>query len=109
MSKAGPATPMLLLLGVTPPLRVKGNGQLEIAEAVGRFLGPVLDRVVDDELPSESVLMSRLPEVFCWISWQELDNVMCESAAMFSTGHPSGDASIQRTAAFVHDAIAWHA
>lgn len=109
MSKAGPATPMLLLLGVTPPLRVKGNGQLEVAEAVGRFLGPVLDRVVDDELPSESVLMERLPEVFCWISWQELDKVMCESAAMFSTGHLSGDASIQRTAAFVRNAIAWHA
>ena len=76
---------------------------------MGRFLGPVLDRVVDDELPSESGLMARIPEVFSWISWQELDNVMRECAAMFSTGHPSGDAAVQRTAAFVRNAIAWHA
>lgn len=109
MSKTGPAAPVLFLLGAAPPVRVKGLGQLELAEAVGRFLGPVLERVADVSLPSESELMARLPEVFCWISWPELDGCVREAAATYSAGHPSGDASVQRIAAFVQNAIAWHA
>lgn len=109
LSKAGSATPVLFLLGVKPPLRVKGNGQLEITEAVGRFLGPVLERVGDQSLPSESELMARIPEVFCWISWSDLDNCIREGAATYLAGHPSGDASVQRIASFIQNAIAWHA
>ncbi|TNB74169.1 hypothetical protein FHJ30_05585 [Arthrobacter sp. BB-1] len=109
LSKAGSAAPILFLLGVTPPLRVKGNGQLEITEAVGRFLGPVLERVGDQSLPSESELMARIPEVFCWISWSDLDECVREAAATYLAGHPSGDASVQRVASFIHNAIAWHA
>lgn len=109
MSRAGSAAPALLLLGVAPPVRVKGNGQLEIAEAVSRFLRPVLERVDDPSLPPESELMERIPEVFCWISWPEVDGCVREAAATYSAGHPSGDASVQRMAAFVQNAIAWHA
>ena len=109
MSKAGSATPLLFLLGVTPPVRVKGHGQLEIAEAVGRFLGPVLDRVGDPTLPSASELMAHIPDVFCWISWPELDECVREAAATYLAGPPSGDASVQRIAAFIRNAVAWHA
>lgn len=109
VSKAGSATPILFLLGVAPPVRVKGNGQLELADAVGKFLGPVLGRVGDPRLPSETELMARLPEVFCWISWPELDEAVRGAAATYSAGHHSGDASVQRIAAFVRNAIAWHA
>ncbi|WP_426766130.1 hypothetical protein ACP3TD_06100 [Pseudarthrobacter sp. 1G09] len=109
MSMTGPAIPLLLLLGVAPPVRVKGNGLLDIPEAVGRFLAPVLDRVSNEKLPSASLLMARLPDVVCWISWPELDDVIRESTATFYSGHPSGDASIQRLAAFVRNAVAWHA
>ena len=110
MSKtgAGAAVPLLLLLGVAPPLRVKGNGQLEIPQAVGRFLGPVLERVADPSLPSETELMARIPEVFCWISWPELDNCVRDAAVTYPAGHHSGDASVQRMAAFLRNAIAWH-
>jgi hypothetical protein len=109
MSRAGSATPILLLLGAAPPVRVKGHGQLEIAEAVGQFLGPVLERAGSETLPSEAELMERIPEVFCWISWPELDQCVRESAAKYTAGHASGDASVQRIAAFIHNAVAWHA
>ena len=109
MSQTGSLKPILFLLGVTPPVRVKGNGQLELTEAVGRFLSPVLERVSDPGLPSEAELMDRLPEVFCWISWPELDLCVREAASKYAAGHPSGDASVQRISAFVNNAIAWHA
>ncbi|WP_354146849.1 hypothetical protein [Arthrobacter sp. 754] len=109
MSKAGTATPILFLLGVTPPVRVKGNGQLGIAEAVGRFLGPVLDRVGDQTFPSESELMERIPEVFCWLSWPDLDQCVREAANTYVSGHDSGDASVRRISSFIQNAVAWHA
>lgn len=109
MSKAGTATPILFLLGVTPPVRVKGNGQLGIAEAVGRFLSPVLERVGDQTLPSESELMARIPEVFCWLSWAELDRCIREAANTYVSGHDSGEASVRRIASFIQNAVAWHA
>lgn len=109
MSNVGPANPLLLLLGVEPPVRVKGNGQLEIGDAVGRFLGPVLDRVGNAALPSESELMARIPEVFCWISWPDLDECVREAAATYVAGDHSANASVQRIAAFIRNAIAWHA
>ena len=109
MSRTGPAVPLLLLLGVAPPVRVKGTGLLEIEEAVGRFLGPVLDRVADPLLPSKSELMERIPEIFCWISWPELDDSVRDAVATYSASGSSGDASVQRMAAFVRNAIAWHA
>lgn len=109
VSKANSLTPILFLLGVTPPVRVKGNGQLELAEAVGKFLSPVLERIGDPGLPSEAELLDRLPEVFCWISWQELDQCVREAASKYMSGPSSGVASVQRIAAFVQNAIAWHA
>ena len=109
MSKAGTATPILFLLGVTPPVRVKGIGQLGIAEAVGRFLGPVMERVGDQGLPSESELMVRIPDVFSWLSWPELDQCIREAANTYVSGHAAGDASVQRIASFIHNAVAWHA
>lgn len=109
MAHAGSASPLLLLLGATPPVRVKGAGQLEIAEAVGRFLGPVLKRAGAEGLPSESELMGRIPEIFCWISWSELDCCIAEAARTYVAADPSADASVQRIAAFVRNAIAWHA
>lgn len=109
IARTGSAVPLLLLLGVAPPVRVKGTGQLEIEEAVGRFLGPVLDRVADPRLPSTSELMELIPEVFCWISWPELDASVREAAATYSALNSSGDASVQRMGAFVLNAISWHA
>jgi hypothetical protein len=109
MSRAEGAVPLLLLLGVEPPIRVKGNGQLGIAEAVGRFLGPVLERLGDPALPSESELMERIPEVFCWISWPDLDERVREAAAKYVAGHYSANASVRRVASFIRNAIVWHA
>lgn len=109
MSNTGASKPVLLLLGVTPPLRVKGSGLLEIHEAIGRFLGPVLERTGDEALPSESELLERIPEIFCWISWEELKGCIAQAAELHSALHPSGEASVQRIAAFVRNAIAWHA
>ncbi|WP_142057803.1 hypothetical protein [Pseudarthrobacter sp. B4EP4b] len=108
MANAGSATPILLLLGVVPPVRVKGNGQLEIVETVGKFLGQVLERVGNETLPSEAELMARIPDVFCWISWPELDKCVRDAANSYTAGQDSGDASVKRIAAFIHNAVAWH-
>lgn len=108
MSNAGSARPVLLLLGVAPPVRVKGLGLLELHDAVGRFLGPVLERVGDEALPTESELLERIPEIFCWISWEELNECIAQALEQHSAQHPSSEASVRRIAAFVHNAIAWH-
>ncbi|MBE4717308.1 hypothetical protein [Pseudarthrobacter sp. AB1] len=108
MSNTGASKPVLLLLGVTPPLRVKGYGLLEIHEAVGHFLGPVLERTGDEALPPESELLKRIPEIFCWISWEELNECIAQAAGEHSALHPSGAASVRRIAAFVRNAIVWH-
>lgn len=109
MTNAGSAHHILLLLGATPPVRVKGAGHLEIAEAVGSFLGRVLERVGDETLPAESELMERIPEVFSWISWPELEQCVARAASSYSAANPSGKASVRRIAAFVRNSIAWHA
>lgn len=108
MSNTGASKPVFLLLGVTPPLRVRGSGLLEIHDAVSRFLGPVLERTGDDALPSESELLERIPEIFCWISWEELNECIAQALEQHSALHPSSEASVRRIAAFVHNAIAWH-
>lgn len=108
MSNTGASKPVFLLLGVTPPLRVKGSGLLEIHDAVSRFLGPVLDRVGDEALPSKSELLEQIPEIFCWISWEELNGSIAQALAQHSPLHRSSEASVRRIAAFVHNAIVWH-
>ena len=109
LSNAGSAKPILLLLGVAPPVRVKGSGLLEIKEAVGKSLGQVLERTDDETLPPESELMERIPETFCWISWDELNECIASAAKQYSANHPSGEASVRRIATFVQNSIAWHA
>lgn len=109
MSNTGSLRPLLLLLGVAPPVRVKGAGLLEIRDAVATFLGPVLERLGDESMPSEGELLERIPEVFCWISWRELDECVAQTVGAYVDGHSSGEASVRRIAAFVRNAIAWHA
>lgn len=109
LSNAGSAKPILLLLGVAPPVRVKGLGLLQINEAVGKYLGQVLERTGDETLPPESELLERIPEIFCWISWEEINKCIARASEQHSALHPSGNASVQRIAAFVRNSIAWHA
>jgi len=47
--------------------------------------------------------------VFCWISWPELDETVRAAAETYLAGHSSGDASVQRMAAFIRNSVAWHA
>jgi hypothetical protein len=68
-----------------------------------------MERVGDQVLPAESELMARIPDVFCWLSWPELDQRIREAANTYVSGHASGDASVQRIASFIHNAVAWHA
>lgn len=109
MSNAGSSRPLLLLLGVAPPVRVKGAGLIEVREAVSTFLRPVLERLGAESMPPEDELLERIPEIFCWISWPELDECIAQTASTYAAAHPSSEASVRRIAAFVRNAIAWHA
>ncbi|MDR6637090.1 hypothetical protein [Paenarthrobacter nitroguajacolicus] len=104
---AGTRTPMIFLLGVEPPVHVKGRGRVSLEEAVDAELTKVLSQCGDHGLDHDWML-DKVPEVFCWISWKDFHEVICRQTAAVSTSDPSVDASIQRLAASISSAIDWH-
>ncbi|MUK01333.1 hypothetical protein GM708_04975 [Vibrio cholerae] len=108
MSNAGDRIPLLFLLGVEPPVAVKGLGKMPLHDAIQLHLPTVLERAGDIGM-SEEELMTKIDDVVCWISWSTLAATIEEQLASFSCGDASTDASVQRTGRQLLSAIAWHA
>lgn len=107
MSNAGERTPLLFLLGVEPPVSVKGLGKMSLHDAIQLHLPAVLERAGDIGM-SEDDLMSRVDDVVCWISWDTLNASVRTQMASFSCGDSSTDATVQRLGNQMTNAIAWH-
>jgi hypothetical protein len=108
MAYAGTRSPLILLLGVEPPVLVRGRGRMGLEQAVSSELESVLFRANNERLTVEG-LVERIPDVFCWITWAELSAVIGSQAAGFSTADPSVNASVRRLAKSIGSSIAWHA
>ncbi len=108
MNNAGDRTPLLFLLGVEPPVSVRGLGTMSLKDAVRLHLPAVLERAGNTG-PTEEELMDRLDDVVCWISWEDLLASVSTQRAAFSCGNISTDAAVHRTANQVISAVSWHA
>lgn len=107
MAHAGNWAPLILLLGVEPPVLVRGRGRMRLEQAVSSELESVLLRANHEYLAMDR-MVEQIPEVFCWITWAELSAVVGSQAAGFSTADPSVNASVRRLANSVCTSIAWH-
>lgn len=107
ISNAGPRTPLVLLLGAAPPVKVKGLGRLTIEEAVERYLEVVLQRAGDIGY-LKADLLSRIPGVFCWITWDDVAACIASQANSFRSPDPSVVRSVDRLSNHVLNSIRWH-
>lgn len=99
--------PVVFLLGVTPPVLVRGKGRLPLKGAAGLGLESVLVQSGNGHLVGNE-LLNDLDQVFCWISWAEVDTAIRRQMATFRTDDPSVAASVQRLATSITSALAWH-
>jgi len=72
----------LVLLGSAPPVAVQGCGRLDPKKAVLKDLRAVLASTEDHDLTYEE-LADRFSDVFCWISWQEISDLVTSQLATF--------------------------
>lgn len=107
MAHAGTRTPLILLLGARPPVLVRGRGRMSVEQAISSELESVLLRAKNEHLMMD-LMVERIPEVFCWITWPELSAVVARQAAGLSSADPSVNASVRRLAKSVCSSIAWH-
>lgn len=107
MAHAGTRAPLILLLGVEPPVLVRGRGRMRLEQAISSELPSVLLRARNENLTLER-MVERIPDTFCWITWRELSAVVDRQAVSFSSADPSVDASVRRLAESVCSSIAWH-
>ena len=68
-------TPLILLLGAKPPVLVRGRGRMRLEDAISSELESVLRRANNEQLALEE-MVERIPDVFCWITWPELSDVI---------------------------------
>lgn len=108
LAHAGTRTPLILLLGAEPPVLVRGKGRMTLENAISSELESVLLRANNKQLALE-VLVERIPDVFCWINWPELSDVIRTQMAAFSTTDPSVNSAVHRLAESICTSIAWHA
>lgn len=107
MTHADSRTPIIFLLGVKPPFLVRGLGRMSIEAAVADQLASVLAEISNDLLGLEDLLRG-IDDVFCWISWEEIDAVIRRQVATFRSGDDSVEASVRRLAGSINAAIEWH-
>lgn len=99
--------PLILLLGVKPPVLVRGSGRMSISEAVSRHMVDVVKESGNTTWEPQE-LTEMVNDVFCWISWPEIDGVVRRQAASFHCAESSVLSSVRRLAASINSAIAWH-
>ncbi len=107
ITNTGDRSPLLFLLGVEPPVSVRGLGKMPLADAIRLHLPAVLERAGDVGM-SEDDLMGKIDEVVCWISWEGVASSVEAQLASFSSGDASTDAAVKRIGNQAMGAIAWH-
>lgn len=87
----------LLVLREDPPVKVKGHGELTLAEAV---------RLGDRKAGAPDPL--RVDEQFAVITWEEIASIVADQVQLFANSDASVESSIARLAAQVSQSVARH-
>ncbi len=103
-----PKTPLfLLILGQPPPVRVKGNGRMEIKQALSRDL-----RAVHKKSDALGFGIERAEElvdkVVCWTTWDRIAQAIRAAQLEFKVDDASLKGTVDRLAASALAAIEWH-
>ena len=102
-------TPLLmLLLGKEPPVRVRKHGVLSIKDAVDLSLAHVVENEAENFRLSTEQVQDRLPETVCWITWQEVGEVVAEQARTFMGRPDSVNRAVMRMAKTLAMVLDWH-
>ena len=97
-----------LLLGHPPPIHVKNHGELSIEEAVDLHLSNVVERETEAfELPLEEV-RARIPEILCWITWNQIAEIVMSQAGAFTSESVSVQNAVRRMAQTMGTIVTWH-
>jgi hypothetical protein len=105
---AGSRIPLLLLLlGAGPPVSIAGAGRLCIEEAITRYLPSVYGRTPDHPW-TLATLLDRLPAVYAWVTWQEVNDIVTMRADRTRSDNASVAATIDRLAASITRSIRRH-
>ena len=107
MANRGVRTPLLLLLGVEPPVPLRGHGRMGITEAISLHIDSVLERGGYPS-PTREELINGIDDVFCWITWPEAAAVIEREAGSYLASDTSTTASVRRIAEATLASIAWH-
>lgn len=86
MVHPGTRTPLILLLGLEPPVLVRGR--MSLKQAIASELESVLLRANNEPLSTDRMI-EQIPDVVCWLTWAELSAVIGSQATRFSTADPS--------------------
>lgn len=97
---------LLLVLGDSPLVAVKGVGRMSAAKAVAVNLESLLDRV-GTESGTMAELVQRIPEVLAWTTWSAIHEITVEQVKKFS-GSEGADAAVRRMCAALTRSIDWH-
>lgn len=104
-------TPLLfLVLGSKPPVKVSRHGELAIEQAIDHHLDSVWKRTEHWEHCPYTVesARSKVGEVVCWTTWQEISTIVKDQLAVFPSVDPSLKGTIERLANSVKQAISRH-
>lgn len=105
---AGSRTPILLLIiGSAPPVKVAKHGKLSLPDAISLYLESVLTRAENHSLTPEHA-RRVVGDVVCWITWHEISEIVQAQREAFRTTDMSLQGCIDRLAASITGAVAWH-
>lgn len=94
----GDRQPLLfLILGSPPPLAVKGNGRMDIPDAITLHLSPEAD------VPSREVIEQHV----AWTTWDDIQRIVAEAGERV-TGDDSTSSTVRRLSAALVRSIDWH-
>lgn len=94
---------LLLVLGAPPPIAVAGRGRLSIADELSQGLADI--RAGYPQIAGADGLDTSIS----WITWQQIAEVVAQSASDFANESPSVAAGVQRLAGALTQAVHRHA
>lgn len=98
---------LLLIVGSPPPFTVAKHGKLAIPDAISLYLDAVLARAENHSLTTEHA-RALIAEVVCWITWQEISQIVQNQCDAVRSNDASIQACIDRLSMTVVEAVAWH-
>ena len=98
---------LLLVLGAAPPVSIAGHGRMTIEDAISQLLPDVHSRAGPHPLPLTE-LFDRIAEVYAWITWHELSDIVSEQQTHPMAANPSVAASIARLATSITNSVDRH-